>query len=148
MYCGKGNATARMPTSLGNYWRDGRAFHCDCSRAQLAAHGNVYPGTCRDRKLPANNTAVRIQVDADTPIQVEDQCQAPLVQDLDAEVGDFIIRRRDGLYAYQLAVVIDDNHQGIYPGVTRPGSVRLDSPSDLSATAVGFADTHLLPTFR
>ena len=98
---------------IGQLLADGRAFHCDCSRAQLAAHGNVYPGTCRDRKLPANNTAVRIRVDADTPIQVEDQCQAPLVQDLDAEVGEFIIRRRDGLYAYQLAVVIDDNHQGI-----------------------------------
>jgi len=92
----------------------GKAFHCDCSRAQLAQHNNIYQGHCRNRKLPADTAAaVRVRVEGETAISVSDQLQAPLQEDVASAVGDFIIRRRDRLYAYQLAVVVDDSWQGI-----------------------------------
>jgi glutamyl-Q tRNA(Asp) synthetase len=91
-----------------------QAFHCDCSRAQLAQYDNIYQGHCRHRKLPADSAAaVRVRVEGETSISVSDQLQAPLQEDVATAVGDFIIRRRDRLYAYQLAVVVDDAWQGI-----------------------------------
>jgi glutamyl-Q tRNA(Asp) synthetase len=93
---------------------NGEAFHCDCSRAQLALHNNIYQGHCRSRKLTADiPAAVRVRVEGETAISVSDQLQAPLHEDVASAVGDFIIRRRDRLYAYQLAVVVDDACQGI-----------------------------------
>jgi len=92
----------------------GLAFRCDCSRAQLREQGNVYRGHCRKRQLPADQPcALRVIVEGDTAITIDDSLQEPLRQDVAAEVGDFIIKRRDGLHAYQLAVVIDDAFQGI-----------------------------------
>lgn len=92
----------------------GHAFRCDCSRAQLATQGNVYPGHCRS-KPPATGTAsaIRVKVQRDRPITIADRLQVHLQQDLVREVGDFVIQRKDGLYAYQLAVVLDDAYQGI-----------------------------------
>ena len=91
-----------------------KAFRCNCSRAQLAAHGHVYQGHCRQRQLAVTEpAAIRLLVTGDTDITINDRLQAPLRQDLASEVGDFVIRRRDGLYAYQLAVVVDDAWQGI-----------------------------------
>ena len=93
---------------------NGEAFYCDCSRAQLALQDNVYQGHCRTRNLPADKpTAVRVRVEGETVITISDQLQAPLHEDVAAAVGDFVIRRRDRLYAYQLAVVVDDAYQGI-----------------------------------
>ena len=92
----------------------GMAFYCACSRAQLAQHNNIYQGHCRNRKLPADTpAALRVRVEGDTAISVSDHLQAPLQEDVACAVGDFIIRRRDRLYAYQLAVVVDDAYQGI-----------------------------------
>jgi glutamyl-Q tRNA(Asp) synthetase len=91
-----------------------QAFRCDCSRAQLATQGKVYRGRCRARNLPEDSsTAVRVRVEGDTDISIADQLQQPLRQDLASAVGDFIIRRKDKLHAYQLAVVVDDAFQGI-----------------------------------
>ncbi len=90
------------------------AFRCDCSRAQLATQGNVYPGRCRLHPPAADVTsAIRVKVQRATPITIADRLQPSLQQDLQAEVGDFIVQRKDGLYAYQLAVVLDDEYQGI-----------------------------------
>ena len=92
----------------------GEAFHCDCSRAQLAEHNNIYQGHCRKRNLSADTSvAVRVLVEGETAISASDQLQDPLHEDVATAVGDFIIRRRDRLYAYQLAVVVDDAYQGI-----------------------------------
>jgi glutamyl-Q tRNA(Asp) synthetase len=92
----------------------GKAFHCDCSRAQLALQDNIYQGHCRNRKLPGDSpAAVRVKVEGESVISVNDRLQAPLHEDVASAVGDFIIHRRDGLYAYQLAVVVDDAYQGI-----------------------------------
>jgi len=92
--------------------RRGLAFHCGCTRSELPA-GGVYPGTCRNG-LPEGKTArsVRIRV-SDGPIRFNDGIQGDIEEILAESTGDFVIRRADGLPAYQLAVVVDDAFQGV-----------------------------------
>lgn len=96
----------------------GLAYHCDCSRKDLveAGHGPlgaVYPGTCRDRNLPPEpDLAVRVRTDG-AYIAYHDRLQGQKEQVLESVSGDFVVRRRDGLVAYQLAVVVDDALQGV-----------------------------------
>ncbi len=92
------------------------AYPCGCSRKDLAdaprgALGTIYPGTCRSG-CDAPETAIRLHTD-DEPITFDDALQGPQMQRLESESGDFVIRRRDGLIAYQLAVVVDDALQGV-----------------------------------
>jgi len=94
----------------------GLAFPCSCSRRDLAdvprgPLGAIYPGTCRDGCI-SDDVAIRVRVD-DEPIKFEDALQDQYCQRLESESGDFIIKRRDGLIAYHLAVVADDFDQGI-----------------------------------
>jgi glutamyl-Q tRNA(Asp) synthetase len=94
----------------------GMAYPCGCSRKDLAdaprgALGTIYPGNCR-AGCEATETAIRIRT-TDEPIAFDDALQGTLRQRLESESGDFVIRRRDGLIAYQLAVVIDDALQGV-----------------------------------
>jgi len=90
----------------------GLAFPCACSRADMP-RGGPYPGTCR-AGLPPGRTArsVRVRIAGD-PVAIEDQLAGSYCQDLAATCGDFVIRRADGLIAYQLAVVVDDAWQGV-----------------------------------
>lgn len=91
----------------------GHAFRCDCSRKMVAAAGGIYPGTCRSRHLAASTEhAIRVQV-TDQEIGFFDRLQGPFSQNLSSDTGDFIVRRRDGVVAYQLAVVVDDIAQGV-----------------------------------
>ncbi len=91
----------------------GQAYYCDCSRQEIMAHGNIYPGTCYQRQLPAAaNHAIRLRVDS-TALTLQDRLQGRFSQRLSESSGDFIIRRRDGIIAYQLAVVVDDIAQGV-----------------------------------
>lgn len=98
---------------------DGHIFGCACTRkeigdAQLGSDGApIYPGTCRNG-LPAGKEARawRLRVAAGA-LGFEDAVQGRLAQDLAAEVGDFVLLRADGLFAYQLAVVLDDAEQQI-----------------------------------
>ena len=88
----------------------GRAFRCDCSRQKLAQTAGICRASCRSRALPGDQaSAVRLHVTENSLVEVQDGLQQNLTQ----AVGDFIIVRRDGLYAYQLAVVLDDHEQGI-----------------------------------
>ncbi len=104
----------------------GLAFRCDCSRASVQAQGGIYRGHCRNRNLGSEtDAAIRVIVRGDSDITVDDALQAPLSQDVSGDVGDFVIKRRDGLYAYQLAVVLDDAFQGI--NVVLRGSDLYDS---------------------
>jgi glutamyl-Q tRNA(Asp) synthetase len=94
----------------------GKAYPCGCSRRDLAdaprgALGIIYPGTCRDG-CSASEFALRIQTD-DIPIAFDDRLQGRQQQSLQSESGDFVILRRDGLIAYQLAVVVDDYLQNV-----------------------------------
>ena len=95
-------------------------YPCGCSRkdiqAQLGRAGTgsqVYPGTCRNG-LPESRTArsVRLRV-PDLDICFTDRLQGAVEESLPERSGDFVLRRADGLFAYQLAVVIDDAEQGI-----------------------------------
>lgn len=96
-------------------------FACDCPRKLLRQIGGVYPGHCRrktlnsaaDSKKLVNCASVRFNSSLATPsIDFEDLIQGRMNYALD-ELGDFIVKRRDGLFAYQLAVVVDDQDQNI-----------------------------------
>ena len=97
----------------------GWTYRCRCSRREIAdsglrgLEGAVYPGTCRALRLPASEAgADRLRV---TPGKVafNDRLLGELDHDVSREIGDFVLRRRDGLFAYQLAVVVDDAAQGV-----------------------------------
>lgn len=102
----------------------GQAFHCSCTRSELQAAQSSrprlsdtdelrYPGFCRNGpRRPERQTALRLLVPPGETTIV-DLVQGPFTVDVSAEVGDFVIRRRDGLHAYQLAVVVDDAFQGV-----------------------------------
>lgn len=88
-------------------------FNCDCSRQRVSGLGGVYDGRCRSRGLnPSPGLAIRLKTSSKT-VRFADGIQGDYVQNLEHEVGDFILRRRDGLFAYQLAVVADDAAQKI-----------------------------------
>ena len=94
-------------------------YPCACSRREIAdssvsgVDGPVYPGTCR-AGLPAGRAprAWRVRVNG-RAIEFVDAVQGRVVHDLAADFGDFVVRRADGYFAYQLAVVVDDAEQGI-----------------------------------
>jgi len=92
----------------------GVAYYCDCSRAAVQAAGGVYDGHCRKRRdLGPEGTAVRVWVPAAAEEVFADLFQGRQVHRPGLETGDYVVRRRDGLHAYQLAVVVDDWDQGI-----------------------------------
>lgn len=89
----------------------GDAFECHCSRADLAALGGVHRRCVAGAHRP--DPAMRLRVPDGCRIGFEDAIRGPFVQDLAREVGDFVLRRADGPWAYQLAVVVDDAAQGV-----------------------------------
>lgn len=84
----------------------GVLFYCTCSRRDLRNEA-IYPGTCRSFLKPRPDSAIRVLVDQ-VPIEFADRIQGPQRCRLDQTIGDFIVRRRDGLVAYQLATAVDD----------------------------------------
>jgi glutamyl-tRNA synthetase len=104
----------------------GRLFPCRLSRKDLQAvasapHGGEeapYPASLRPRELSPDwfeqrtDAAFRFLVD-DRPVSFTDRVFGPITEQVDQAVGDFVLKRRDGLYAYQLAVVVDDLAMGI-----------------------------------
>lgn len=89
----------------------GLAFHCTLSRKQLAALDHIHPGPALAR--PAGpNQAIRLAV-PDRELAFQDRLQGHIAGNLQSEGGAFVIRRRDGLFAYQLACALDDADQGI-----------------------------------
>lgn len=113
--------TPHYTAALEQLRRDGAVFECSCSRSEVeaAAQGAAvgtdelrYPGTCSSGPLhPERPLASRFR----TPpgrVAFVDVVQGAISQDVREEVGDFVIRRRDGYFAYQLAVVVDDADLG------------------------------------
>ncbi|MEJ2608534.1 MAG: tRNA glutamyl-Q(34) synthetase GluQRS [Candidatus Thiodiazotropha sp.] len=95
------------------------AYPCCCTRkdiskvAQMGREGAIYPGTCRlGPRMEKATNCIRL-VTQDMDITIDDRLQGRFTQNLEREIGDFIIRRADGFHAYQLAVVVDDAWQGI-----------------------------------
>ena len=114
--------------ALSRLVASGQAYLCACTRSDIARvlsavghrherHGEwVYPGTCRPERGGLGlrtGRSVRLRVDAGAPIRWTDRRLGEQVQDVAREVGDFVLHRADGLWAYQLAVVVDDAAQGI-----------------------------------
>lgn len=98
---------------IEHWLRSGLAYACTCSRKQLEGTHGTYPGTCRNAQHDWHgDVAIRIRV-PELEYRFIDRLQGEFRQHLGREVGDFIIRRRDGLFAYQLAVVLDDAWQGV-----------------------------------
>ncbi|MCH8478378.1 MAG: tRNA glutamyl-Q(34) synthetase GluQRS [Wenzhouxiangella sp.] len=92
--------------------QSGQAYHCACSRRELPDSG-IYPGTCRNG-LPTGRRARSVRARAKhQDISFIDGIQGPQSQNPGLQSGDFVIRRADGLIAYQLAVVVDDANAGI-----------------------------------
>lgn len=116
----------------------GLLYPCACSRSEIAAAavrtavdgGAVYPGTCRNGLRPgAEARAWRLRVD-DAVMVFEDRLQGRIAQHLADEVGDFVLRRADGIHAYQLAVVVDDASQGI-TDIVRGADLLASTPRQL-----------------
>jgi glutamyl-Q tRNA(Asp) synthetase len=111
--------SAEYERALARLCTIGSVYPCACTRRDLelapfgATGERVYPGTCRDGIASDHrHRAQRVRVDA-TPISFVDRLQGPQRQDLAHDIGDFVVRRADGLFAYQLAVVVDDALQGM-----------------------------------
>jgi glutamyl-Q tRNA(Asp) synthetase len=96
----------------------GLLYPCACTRAQLAqdsrpgVDGPVYAGTCRDRGVVSERPAWRLRAGGG-PLLLHDPWQGELRRDLAGDVGDFVVRRADGQFGYQLACVVDEAAQGI-----------------------------------
>jgi glutamyl-Q tRNA(Asp) synthetase len=97
----------------------GMLYSCNCSRREIAdsalpgIEGPVYPGTCRHRSAdPVAALALRVRTGT-APIAFDDRLHGHIEHRLEHDTGDFVVRRADGIAAYQLAVVVDDAAQGI-----------------------------------
>lgn len=102
---------ALYQAALDRLLDSGRAFECHCSRTDLTASGGIHRRCVAGKSRP--DPAVRLRVPDGTLVTFDDALQGPQRQDVASEVGDFVLRRADGLWAYQLAVVVDDAAQGI-----------------------------------
>jgi glutamyl-queuosine tRNA(asp) synthetase len=97
----------------------GRVYGCACSRkeaalraAELGLPSGVYPGTCRSGTHGRPVRAMRFLTASGTTTFTDRLC-GDFTQDVEHEVGDFVLKRADGLWAYQLAAIVDDIHQGV-----------------------------------
>lgn len=108
----------RYEAVLKELLENGMAYGCSCSRSEiqkanlaLGREGMIYPGTCRAGAQGAAR-AIRFRTH-DEPITVHDRWSFPFTQCVESEVGDFVIKRADGNWAYQLAVLVDDHDAGV-----------------------------------
>lgn len=98
---------------IDQWLKDRVAYYCECSRKQIKEAGGFYPGTCRAKKL-LNDQPCAVRLTMTHPVTKFNDLRhgsIPIPASLAQE--DFIIKRRDGLFAYNLAVVLDDIHQGV-----------------------------------
>ncbi len=97
----------------------GLIYPCACSRREIAdsaiagIDGPVYRGTCRKGLLRGQATRAERVLTRGTQMEFTDAIQGRITHDIEHQIGDFVLKRADGLHAYQLAVVVDDAAQGI-----------------------------------
>lgn len=111
---------ATYEDALNRLKAHGLIYPCTCSRKEIldsaltGIEGHVYPGTCRHGVSHATRTqhAWRLKTTCQ-PTSFIDAIQGKQTQNLETDIGDFVLKRADGLYAYQLAVVVDDAEQGV-----------------------------------
>ncbi|PKO94720.1 MAG: tRNA glutamyl-Q(34) synthetase GluQRS [Betaproteobacteria bacterium HGW-Betaproteobacteria-10] len=139
---------AAYAEALASLQAAGLVYGCACSRKEIADSasrpaidgGLAYPGTCR-QGLPDGRwaRAWRLRVD-DQPLTFVDRLQGEVVQQLARDVGDFVLRRADGLFAYQLAVAVDDDFQGI-SDIVRGADLLASTPRQIwLQRCLGFAE--------
>jgi glutamyl-Q tRNA(Asp) synthetase len=107
--------TAHYQVALDRLRAAGVTFECSCSRGALAQAGmssSRYPGTCRSGPRRPGPTATRVRIDEHRALTFHDRFQDPCAFP-PGSLGDVIVRRRDGVFSYQLAVVVDDALQGV-----------------------------------
>ena len=107
--------TEHYQAALERLREAGATFECTCSRSELAALGALtsrYPGLCRAGPRRHGPSATRLRIDAQRIFTFEDRFQGPFRCPA-GSLGDVVVRRRDGVFAYQLAVVVDDALQGV-----------------------------------
>ncbi len=132
--------------ALADLKKQGLAYPCQCSRKTIQANaihtgpeGAIYPGTCIDHPTPATqNTGWRMKTAGQT-ITVKDAILDSETQAIDQLFGDFVIKRADQAFAYQLAVVVDDAEQGINNVVRGADLWQSTSRQMLLQQALGYA---------
>jgi glutamyl-Q tRNA(Asp) synthetase len=122
--------------AMRRLWQQDLVYPCACSRRDVAdsavagVEGPVYPGTCRDG-LAAGKAARALRLDTrGATVAFEDALQGTIEHDLEQDFGDFVLYRADDVYAYQLAVVVDDAKQGI-TDVVRGADLLASTPRQL-----------------
>lgn len=111
--------TRHYERALERLRSQGVVYRCRCSRKEISdsglagPEGPIYPGTCRSLELPLTTPGAERFLTQDEPVEFVDRVQGTIIQRVEHDVGDFVLKRRDGLHAYQLAVVVDDADQGI-----------------------------------
>jgi glutamyl-Q tRNA(Asp) synthetase len=147
---------AALETLLGKGW----AYPCGCTRKEIEApqtvarhSAAVYPGTCREglggkpaRAWRLNVQAVQTALGLPAITRWHDRRLGPQQQNVCEEVGDFVLRRADGLWAYQLAVVVDDDAQGITHVVRGQDLADNTARQIVLQTALGLPTPHYLHT--
>ena len=105
-------------------------YRCDCTRASIKERGSIYDGYCRMRdREPKHSYAIRIKT-SNIKIGFQDEIRGDFKQDIGKDVGDFIVLRKDKLFAYHLAVVVDDEYQKI-SHVVRGGDLISSTPRQI-----------------
>jgi glutamyl-Q tRNA(Asp) synthetase len=142
--------TAAYESALESLRAGDGVYRCRCSRKEVAdsgvrgLDGAVYPGTCRTLAITAApGLADRFHVPA-ARVGFDDRVQRYITQDVARDIGDFILKRRDGLHAYQLAVVVDDAEQRI-TDVVRGADLLASTPRQMMLQqSLGFATPQYL----
>jgi glutamyl-Q tRNA(Asp) synthetase len=106
--------------TLDQLLQQGDCYACQCSRRSLREQrvssgplGQIYPGLCRHKMLDRKGRSLRMSTAMDTEVRFQDRVYGDFAMNLETQVGDFVLRRNDGVYAYHLAVVVDDELQGV-----------------------------------
>lgn len=110
--------SARYEAALDSLRKQNRLYACTCTRRALRSIASesgsrAYPGLCRNRHLPEGSSALRFAVIRNQQVSFTDATYGDIDESVADTIGDFIVRRRGPLYAYQLAVVVDDAQQEI-----------------------------------
>lgn len=128
--------TLAYQAALNQLIATGLTYPCGCSRAEITrlgqpgSDGIIYPGTCRAGLPPGRRSrAIRCRTDA-RRITFDDRIQGVQSQGVGEEIGDFVLRRADGIHAYQLAVVVDDAWQRVTQ-VVRGADLLLSTPRQI-----------------
>ncbi len=130
--------------ALEHLHQTGRVYACTCSRKEISldarrgADGPVYPGTCRLSRHQSPHAALRFFA-PDARLSFDDRLQGRIMCDMARDLGDFVLRRADGIYSYQLAVVVDDAEQGI-TDIVRGSDLLVSTPRQIALQqALGLA---------